>query len=513
MDIFKLVGSVYVDTDKANDSLSKVDKKAEDTGLSFGEMAGKVGSAAAVVGGAAVAAGAALVGMAKNAADSADEIDKGSLRMGVSTDYFQQLRYAAGQCGVEMSTMEKAAKKLEGTDMNFEDAINQIMSLGTETERSQMASELFGDSIAYQLSPILAGTGEEFSGLMNKANELGIVMSEDSVAAGVTLGDTMSDVQQSFGAVVTQIGAEVLPIVQQVLDWVLAHMPEIQAAISTACDVIGKVIEVLVKVFQWMSPIVSDIITAVGTTFNALKDTITNIWNNMLKPVVETIVSTVSTFWNNGLKPVIDAIGTTVSTIATGIVNTVSAAWNLFLKPYFDGIIGFFQGIFSGDIQGAFSSLVDAVGTIWGNIVNIVRGPVNSVIGVINGFINGIVGGINNAIGALNRLHVDVPDWVTAMTGVRTLGFNIGRISAPQIPMLAEGGDITQSGSAIVGEEGPELLHLPRGAQVQPLKNREIVINNTFNITTSKDMDEKELARRVNDQLSAMLRRKDSVWA
>jgi hypothetical protein len=42
-------------------------------------------------------------------------------------------------------------------------------------------------------------------------------------------------------------------------------------------------------------------------------------------------------------------------------------------------------------------------------------------------------------------------------------------ISTPNIPMLAKGGHILGSGTAIVGERGPELVHLGRGATVQPL--------------------------------------------
>ena len=37
------------------------------------------------------------------------------------------------------------------------------------------------------------------------------------------------------------------------------------------------------------------------------------------------------------------------------------------------------------------------------------------------------------------------------------------------VPLLAEGGDIQSAGAAIVGEAGPELLDLPKGARVTPL--------------------------------------------
>ena len=135
LEIFKLVGSVFVDTDKANDSLSKTDKKASGVANTLGGLAKGAGKAALGVAGAAVAVGTATFAMANEVSQSADEIDKASIRMGISTDSYQELAYAAGQCGVEMSTMEQAAKKLEGTGMNFDDAIDQIMSLGTAEER------------------------------------------------------------------------------------------------------------------------------------------------------------------------------------------------------------------------------------------------------------------------------------------------------------------------------------------------------------------------------------------
>ena len=40
IDLFKLVGSVYIDTDKANDSLQKTDKKASYFASTLGSVAG-----------------------------------------------------------------------------------------------------------------------------------------------------------------------------------------------------------------------------------------------------------------------------------------------------------------------------------------------------------------------------------------------------------------------------------------------------------------------------------------
>ena len=389
MDIFKLVGSVFIDTNEAQDSLAKVDEKAEKTGINLAGMAGKFGKAALGVGAAAVAAGAAAVGLANNAAAAADEIDKGSLRMGVSTTSYQELRYAAGQCGIEMSTMEKAAKKLEGTDMNFDDAIASIMSLGTEEERSAAAAELFGESVAYQLSPMLAMTGDEFNNLTGRASELGIIMSEDAVAAGVKMGDTMSDVKQSLGAVATEVGSALMPIIQALLDWILQHMPQIQETVGAVINFIMGLIDSLTPLIQAISPIVE------------------------------------------------------------GVFNGIIQLWETSLKPMLEGIITFITGVFTGNWEQA-----------WEGVKSIFDGIVNGLETVFKGVINGIISAINRFTSGLGTLKI--PDWVPGVGGKE--------LSFPQIPLLAEGGDIVSAGTAIVGEEGPEMLTLPAGAKVQPIK-------------------------------------------
>ena len=66
LEIFRLVGSVFVDTDKAEKSLKKTDKNAEGLGsklLAAGKTAGKF---ALGVAGAAAAAGAAIVGVTES---------------------------------------------------------------------------------------------------------------------------------------------------------------------------------------------------------------------------------------------------------------------------------------------------------------------------------------------------------------------------------------------------------------------------------------------------------------
>lgn len=117
------------------------------------------------------------------------------------------------------------------------------------------------------------------------------------------------------------------------------------------------------------------------------------------------------------------------------------------------GVIDFVTGIFTGNWEKAWTGIKEIFGGVFTALVGVVKTPFNAVIGLINGAINGI----NKVLG-----NVKIPDWVQKL-GVKSFSLKI-----PTIPMLATGGTIKYGGSAIVGEKGPELVNLPRGAQVVP---------------------------------------------
>lgn len=108
-----------------------------------------------------------------------------------------------------------------------------------------------------------------------------------------------------------------------------------------------------------------------------------------------------------------------------------------------EGIFDIFAGLFSGNWDQFWNGVKEVFSGVWGAIVDIFKSKLNTVIGLANGIIDGI-----NLI-------------------------SVGGESAdiPHIPMLAQGGILT-SGSAIVGEAGPELVQVSDGrAMVQPLSS------------------------------------------
>ena len=75
LEIFRLMGSVFVDTDKANKSLQSVDNKAQGFGSSL--LKG-IGTAAKWAAGVAAAAGTAGLALSKMAIDAYADYDYGS---------------------------------------------------------------------------------------------------------------------------------------------------------------------------------------------------------------------------------------------------------------------------------------------------------------------------------------------------------------------------------------------------------------------------------------------------
>ena len=84
MDIFKLVGSIYVDTTKANESISKTSKEAETLGGKFSNGITTAGKWALGVGAAATTVATSLLATANKASESMVRGQKGAQELGMS---------------------------------------------------------------------------------------------------------------------------------------------------------------------------------------------------------------------------------------------------------------------------------------------------------------------------------------------------------------------------------------------------------------------------------------------
>ena len=155
--------------------------------------------------------------------------------------------------------------------------------------------------------------------------------------------------------------------------------------------------------------------------------------------------------------------------VINGFMKNAENMWKS-LKRTFGGIIDFLSGAFTLNWKKMWSGIKDIFGGIWDGIASGIKSPINSIIGAINGMIKGVVSGINAVIKCLNKLSFDIPDWVPAPFGGKKFGFDIPKVKAPQIPLLAKGGFPPVGQLFIANEKGPEL--------VGRMGSRNVVVNN-----------------------------------
>ena len=282
MELFQLFGSIFVDNEKANTSISKTDDKAKKLSEKFNDGIKTVGKWGTAIGAASAAVGGALLGVATKSASAMDEIDKMSNKIGISKQGYQEWAYVMGQNGMEISKMQTGMKtlvgqmdkvvdgnktatetfsklgisvydstgKLKDQETMMNEALFALADMENGTEKARLATELFGKA-GVDMMPMLNGGSEGMKALTDRAHELGLVVSDEAVVSGVTFGDTMDDVKASLGMVGTRIGNEIIPIMQKLAEWIIANVPTMLEYYESFRNKIGEVTDFIKSLNTW----------------------------------------------------------------------------------------------------------------------------------------------------------------------------------------------------------------------------------------------------------------------
>ncbi|MDG4788090.1 hypothetical protein O7626_19450 [Micromonospora sp. WMMD1102] len=355
----------------------------------------------------------------------------------------------------------------------------------------------FGADFGAKISNIVSGG---FSGLPPQVQ--GVL-----AAVGATMAATMA---AAFGAalaagVLLAVGGGVLAvgIKQAIKD------PRVAAAWSTfgdrakealtgfaepfkgplirAADTFGDAIE------RW-GPGLKEIGAMIAPVIDKLAPALTKFGDNMMPGLKEAVEQSVPLF--ETLAEYLPEIGVAMSSFLSSIAsggegaNTVLTHMLMFIEGAIIAagwLIGSLASLYQWIVD-TFSSLGNTTATVWNSIkngatsagrwvvdkftamVDFIRGLPSRISRAASGMWNGIRESFRSAlnwiIGRWNSLELQLPS--VSFMGATVGG---GSVGTPNIPFLARGGTATAAGLAIVGEEGPELVHLGRGATVQPLSN------------------------------------------
>ena len=247
--------------------------------------------------------------------------------------------------------MEDVTNGTITTEDAFATSLQTLSNVTNENEKAALATELFGTKLARDLLPALNDGSLSFDEAKQKAQEMGLVLSEDTIDAGVKFQDSMDDVKRSLGSVKNNIGAQLLPMFQSMLDWIMDHMPEIQEIIKKVFSKVEEFVNVATEVFKehfW--PALKNIYNwldenwpTIETIIKGVFEGIELVWNEVLSPVLgflwdilKDIVEHVEENWpeiEETFKTVFDGITTVVQTavdIFTGLRDRVKEAIEYF---------------------------------------------------------------------------------------------------------------------------------------------------------------------------------------
>ena len=250
-------------------------------------------------------------------------------------------------------------------------------------------------------------------------------------------------------------------------------------AVDPACKQISKIWADLSKILldlwnEYGKPLIDNIGEFVTTTIALFQ----SIWDNVLAPIIEPFLETLSWLWDNHIKDMIKTVGEFVMKLVNGALEIYNkfiapvVMWLLDkLQPAFAFIGNLISGVF-GTVVAVISDSIKAITKIFGGIIDFItgvftgnwkkawqgvkdvfKGIIDGLVAIFKAPINFIIDGINAFIGGLNKIKI--PDWVPVVGGK---GFHIDKI-----PKLARGGVVDKPTTALVGENGKEV--------VMPLEN------------------------------------------
>jgi len=322
-----------------------------------------------------------------------------------------------------------------------------------------------------------------------------------------TVADRMDRMKASSENLKGQIGNALLPVVERLLIAVTPIIEKFAAWAQENPKLLGQIIIVagalagLVAVLGIIGLVLPTIITGVQLLALGFAFLLSPI--GLIIAAVVAIVAVVIWFvanWSENLE-------------------TIKWAWQNFLD-FLAPMLSWFSNLFTAIgtavvsafttmftfVSGIFTKMGELISGVWNNIKEgaiIVAKAIssafatyiNGIIGLFESMANGVISALNFLIRGMNKIQVSIPDWVPKIGG-RTFGVNVQEIAKVDIPRLAEGGIVTQSTLANIGEAGAEAV-IP----LDKLKNFGIGNGGGVTININTMVGEREFAERMGDRI------------
>ena len=432
-------------------------------GKELQNLGGKVEAAGQKLKGISTAAAGlegAMVGVGLKAITTADDLNTMAAQTGLSTAEIQKFQYASDRIDVPLETMTGALAKMKKNmtgqpelwealgisvtewaggpmrDANdvFYQAIDALSKIQNETLRDQVAMQLFGKS-ADQLAGIIDDGGAALRAYGEEAEQMGLILSDEVLGSLNQTNDQIDKAKAQLQAGLLQLGATIAQVLAPIIEKVAAAVQRIVVFFQSLTPQQAKIIMIIVGIVTALAPlliIISKIIVLVGHVLT-------------FAPMIVSAISTIGTAVA-GLITFLSA--NPIVLIIAAIVVAVTALTILIVKNI-DKIKAALQA-FRDWVARLFSSIAQTISNICTGIYNFIRNIISTIFGWFRSLLN-MFSGVASTFGG-TQFH---------MRGMAT-------------------GGIISSGSALVGENGPELLTMVGNkAQITPLTGQQA--NNALN--------------------------------
>ncbi|MGM1047599.1 MAG: phage tail protein [Bacillota bacterium] len=308
-------------------------------------------------------------------------------------------------------------------------------------------------------------------------------------------GHVLAGLLDTILNIVTSIWDAAFPILEK---FVKEGLPRITEFLTGAQDVFRKLFDLVKKIFDdiWkgvvdpvmklISKIIQDtldiifkwwdnwgkkIMDGLKKTVDKLKELWTSLWEKFLKPITQSALKFLTDLWDKHLKGLVEEVLDFVGKLAKAaldifnefvlpIVNWLVKKLGPIFAEIFDGILDVIDDALGGIIDAA-KGIVKALGGIvefiagvftgdwkraWEGIKTFTSGIGDAIVAIFKGAVNAVIDALNWMIKQVNKISIDIPDWVPGAGG-KTMGFSV-----PTIPKLAKGGLAYGPTLAMVGD-------------------------------------------------------------
>ena len=379
---YKSFGSV------ASQQIKAVGKELQDAGSKIEGF----GRALAPISGAAAGIGSGLLKLGYDAITTADDLNTLAKQTGFSTEEIQKMQYASDMIDVSFEDISGALKKFKtkidpanetlaklgvsttnaddslrsATDV-FNDAIKALSGVANETERDQLAMELFGKG-ADSLAGIIDDGGKSLQEFGQQAEDLGLILDQDTLDSLNATNDTIDQLKANIAGTMGQIGADVgtvlAPLLEQAATLIGKITEKLRELTPEQTETILKIVGVVAAVAPAIM-IIGKLVHGIGSIITVI-GSVVGVLGGPLTLAIGAVIAIGILLWKNW-----DTIKATAITVKDAVV----AAWDN-LKAKVSSVIDTLKAKIDTFKQ-KFEDLKTKVQNVWNTIKGILTGKIS----------------------------------------------------------------------------------------------------------------------------------------